>query len=698
MARKHNTWTLDGRPCVREAPNHFELELGIAPSRGVVTMKESDAQAIATGNNAVDLVWEDTVKGNTVTISGLYVERVEPFSPAREGQESVVLVRLHDDRALGQYRRISGYYNHLREDRSSYLAPTINGASAWTFDELLQKIIDKLGWGITASTGITWVPQNVTWEWTPAPDALEALLREVGWSVIRQPDGTYELVDLGESSSFTPADKPHIIAHTKKPTDQAHKTPSTVRLAFRVLRARGFTFEAVMQHDGQTADNSDAATPQNQSRGVWDTIANVLGEWNVTAEQVNKAFYAKRNSNGWDQIVESLGGDDLGHTRMAQIRRQWYRYFRLKDTDRDKILPLASMNPTASAQTGREVWLEPQLQSVVSWHKIGHGLNKEGKPGKEIVALRDETGFPPYPIRVVNTREGIIEFQTPGNRPLMGVSHVRNTGHVEQDWDLVANETVRVIVGYWKKFTTSDFEDDYYIVSQDVGGETNGETLTMRVPDPYIIETYDTGAGDFTKVNQATIDAAAQAFLAQHIRKYDVPDPEEWVYGGVSPDQKLTADLNAIRWEAQNGEIRTTLRAWEPFGASRNATSPADRAKQFVLRAKEQHILTPSQVPAGGGAGASGGGGDLGSFENAGPLIKDHGSGQRAGYQGYDDPEGGFVGPAHDARLLVAEDWTQGEEESPCEGAPQTTKSAHRKGQLVNTPSLAQVTKSAGVG
>jgi hypothetical protein len=662
--------TLGGKPCVVEGPTFFEVEPGVTPSRGAVTMFDTDAAALKRQNTGHDLVLNDGVR--SVTAKSLYIARVETLSPIPGSAESkssaVVVVHLEDPRSLWRDVSVTGQFNVLREDgTTNYLTnTTASGTTPHTWAQLVQKCTDALGLGITPPD-VDWTPQNVQWEFAPAATALEALLRPVGYTIAWQPTtNTYELLDLTDTgSSYTPSG--NIVSFVTQSRDVPHDRPATAQIAFRVFRSKAFTFEAVMQHDGAlVAGVAGSATAED---GEWATLSTVLGDWGSSVARVNSLHQSCFTTQAPKDLVDHFGGGDVGRKRLEAVRQQAYRFFRINATDKATVVPLTPLRPDTGSVSGVETYLAAKLSSLTYFlpsRDVGDytGIRGNSKNGE---AYNTITGVPPFPVRIVNPTEGIIKVHTPWHLPLTS-AQVRDNGNgaLPQDWVLVP-QTVSAEVGYFKKFSdSSDATADYYKVTKDLTTPNNGKTKTFLAPHVFLREVYDTGSASFTQVNKTDIDTVANDFLDRFAKTFDLPDPIEHLLVGIDTQQALTSTVTGIRWDASDG-MTTLIRQFSVSGINALALSPAARAKQFALSAESAVLLNPSAMTSGGR------GGDLGSLDNHAPMLKDHGTTDRgAGDASYALPN--FINEA-EVGLLVAADMTiPASKEKQCPEKPQITK------------------------
>ncbi len=661
--------TFGGKPCYGPAANYFALEFGTAPSRGIFTMLASDAEALSPENTSYDAIFTDE-RGKAITITGLYIERTE-IAPGGAGfgagAPNFVQVVVHDDRWFGKSETIAGSRNQFLEDQVSYDPRTVKSGVPFTYDELLQECFDELGWDVQAGTGIDWSPK-VDWEWSNAAGALQGLLDQIPYDVVRQIDGAYDLVKLADPpENFEPSDQGSVVSDVQKTVDRAHKRPESVKLAFRILRQKEITMTAVMQHDGE--DGSGDATPTNKA-GEWFPVNTVMGVWNKSAAWAQRAFYLAKNNRVPKTVARQLGPGELGSRRLRTMVSQFYRYFRVNDSDRDEVVPLVPIRAEVGTQTGRETYLGVLAANDIQYHtlaRVAAGMKDPVRGTPVAGVLRTQTGRPPWPVRIVDPREGVIEFRS--TRPITAAVRRLNGGLQEQDFECIAH-TVKVSVAYWKKpVTVTTSKTAYHTKEVSSTGPNNGRTQTFLITAPYAREVF-TG-GSFSLVNQTEIEDYATKFATEWLKQFDVPSPREVRIEGIGEQDALGADVYSIVWEGTTNGLSTVYRLYDENPWRSTSRPTADRSREFTLKA-EQRTLVAADVPeafiSGGGLGL-----DLGSLTVERPIFKDHETGQRAPSEGYPDPQGGFVNQTM-ALLLVAQDFSQGPSgEDPCEGKGQET-------------------------
>lgn len=640
--------TFGGKSCYAEGANYFNLEPGVTPSMGVVTLRFEDLDALKTENTGHTLVIKDGL-GGSVSIGDLRVIRSEVFSGVglETEADTMMMVTVADPRYLWQFTDVFGHYNALADDGISYIAnTTASGTTPHSFDQLLQKCFDALDLNLTAATNESWVPQNVHWEGTPASTAMAKLLQDAGYTIAWNPvQGTYSVIDLtDDSATYTPSGT--IVSHSKQKRDRGAERPQTARVAFRVLRQKQFTLEAVLEHDGADRIGSSVSTA---AAGEWQAASTVLSDWGIDTATVNRGFYSWFVTNQPQSIIDRLGGAVLGQKRLNRIRDQYYRVFRINATDRDSVVPLIPINPEVGKATGRTMWTDARPGNNCEHHFFWR------VPGGD--RLKNATGIPHVDVKIVNPRDGVVAFMTPNATPITGVRRVGASNNITQDYVLEPG-TVSAIVGYFKKFSSaSDPSADYHMVTKNLKYPNNGKTKTFLAPHTFLREIDESGS--FTKQNQTEIETEANNFLDRYAATFDQPDPETYLVAGIDSRKMLGSGVTAIRWNAKGG-VTTLMRLHDKFGINALSIAPAARARQFALAAEPAVLMNPSSY--GGGRG-----GDLGSLDNHAPLLKDHGTLERTvGTVQSETPN--FVNEA-EVGLLVASDRSMPKSgDNPCEG------------------------------
>ena len=678
--------TFGGKPCY-EGNNYFAIELGIAPSRGVVTMLEDDAKAL--GNGAQTLKISDD-HGGTVSIVDLYVVQTEPVATPiakTSGQGAIVEVHLEDKRSLWAWPVISapgGGYNVMREDRKTYHTNTLNGSTPWTWDQLVGKCLTALGVTLTPATGLTWVPLNVKWRMANAAAAMEALLRDVGWDIALKPDGTFDLVNLDTPpKSFTPSNS--VVSHVVRRRDSANEKPQTARVAFPVLREKPLTFEAVLQDDGNSSAQ-DGSYSANE--GAWVKADTLLPIWGSSLAKWRAGYYAVAGPGAKNEAAVALsianhGGGQVGEGRVRKIRDQLFKCWRVSDTDRASILPLTPLRAKSTAQTGREVLLAVMPASTIRYHlpRWSEGTWQYASGNRMSPWFIERTGRPPWPVRIVDAAEGVIEFLT--EYPVTGITIHGNGGGLPQDCGL-EDGTIKVACGYFRKFVSSaDPEADLYIYSKSLGADHNGKTKTFLAEDLVLREVYNAGSADFDKQNQTELDDAAEKFLVAYARGFDEPNPEEYTVEGIDSTQTLGRDVRAILWtcHGRSTGVRTTYRLYDHAAINPFSKQPWIHAREFALEAERVQLLDPSHV----GHGAGGGFG-MGGLDGHPPALADVETGQRNPHHA-SQPWAGWINDEC-VGLLCAEDWSDIEKTG-------TTKKTQITRAAWDTPPVTTVTPRA---
>ena len=633
--------TFGGKPCYIPGPNNFELGLGISPSRGSVTMKQTDVDALTLQNTAQVLVINDGQR--TLTIRELYVTGTESTAPVKSG-ENMVTVRFEDKRSFWRFRNVAGQFNKLEEDGVTYRVGTAKGLTPFTFDELLKIPLAALGVNITPATGITWIPENIDWQLAPAGAALAALLSEVGFDIALKPDGTFELIDLrlAAAAGFSVPSGLTELARTKQRRDVAHTKPKTARIGFRIVRTRfSDQWEPVLQDDGEkrnvSGDASGTATPK---RAIWRNADVVLQGWGSSLDQINRAWYAKLDPQAQDSIVNKLGGGDIGASRWRLIKAQLYRYWRFTDTNRPVILPLlpigASQNTDAGHIAATGSWC-----FLARWHVM-----RRDNGGLANGFFRNRTGAPPWQVRIVDARDGVVGF-IGGSGPLAHTKKLPGKpGLGPHDFGLEKPpKGPSILIAFHKKVVAATTggpptapaapqagapavilnEADYFFVTKAGGGSNNGETKTFLADHTVLRQTLDRSSGTFVSDNESSVKKWGDAFLTAYFRQFDVPDPEEVELAGVDPQAKLDSTARAIAWDFANGvtsRYRLNIdRSLDRFGLGRRAR---EKSKSIAVAAESEVVVRQSGFSTAGGGGGGGPTAPQGPFGGTPPGLVDY--------------------------------------------------------------------------
>ncbi len=685
--------TFGGKACYAEGQNGFNLEPGTTASFGIVTMRQKDVQALTMANTGHTLEIKDP-EGGSVKIKNLYVVRTELLSGVsfKEGKvakdaegDNILSVHVADARWKWSFTDIVGHYNVLTEDGINYdTNTTASGTTPHTLDELLQKCWDKLDIKVDGKTGVEWTPQNVHWEFTTVAVAAAVLLRQAGWTLAWDPEkDSYSLLDLTQTkaSGFKP--NTTIFSHSEQKRDLGAERPKTAKVAFRVMRQKQFTMEAVLKHDGK---NKGGSVLTSAAIGEWQTASTVLSDWGIDETRVKKGYYSWFATNGPnDKIISDLGGGDLGRSRLQSIRNQYRRFFRIGGTDRTGVVPIVPINPEVGKATGRTFWTEARPGTNISWH-LFHRISGKGRL-RNYPAGGPGDSVPAFDVRIVNPRDAVVEFLTPNDLPVCKVNTAPGkAGYSPQDY-ILESTTVTCVLGYMKKFANANTpEDDYHLVEKTLKTPNNDKEKTFLAPHGFLIELFENG--DFTKQNQTELEEEANNFLDRYAATFDMPDAEEYLCAGIDKHKTLTNGVTAIRWNASDGAT-TMFRLNDKFGINPLTLSPAARQRMFALSAEPATILNPS------GFGGGGKGGDLGSLDNHAPLLKDHGTHERVAANVINEVPS-FVNDAEVGLLIASDRSMKPSGKSPCKGKKkaraqrtQTTRTGRQGGST-------QITRGAG--
>ncbi len=670
--------TFGNKPLYIPGPNYFTLSIGSAPSSGTITMTLRDLTDLRANNTGFVLKMSDGQR--SLSVKDLYIREVQHQNPIHTGAAMVNVV-IEDKRALFQFHQLFGDFNKLREDGKSYRASSVQAGVPFTFDEILQKILDELETGTTAKTGIDITPNDIKWAGAPAQSMLHAMLSAASWDIALKPDGTFEMIDLAATGSFTPPAGFTIWGDTEERPDTAHRVPGTLRLLFRIYREEETaSWEPVLQYDEDQGTGLDDAGNVvgtiTKHKGEWDTVSNVIASMGSSETYMRATHYRV----GDEKVIwNALGGGEKGRQRLAYIRGHIYKYWRFTDTDRDTKLPLQSMRGVTGTTTGRETALPPTVTRA-DWHaQRRSGFGPFFRP-------IDATGRLPWNVRVVDRREGIVEVNSP--RPLTKTTRLpQKSAFYASGFALAAPKAPTIQIGYYKKYSV-DPKDDYHVRERSVGAKNNGKTLTKLDPRIVLREVRALG-GSFTTQNATEVNQAADEFLTEWEDRFVIPDPRQVRIAGVDPSIRLTSQVRAITWRWESG-LETSLRINSDRSPDRFGLGYSSRLRsaKFAGQAEAASLVLFDTV-AGAGAGKH----DTGALGQTPPEHRDFAEIRELG-RGYDEAEAIFVNPQY-AGLLVAEDWRVKPSGETCK-ARQTTPgpSGPRQGKL--TPPAGGTATSGG--
>lgn len=661
MATTTPLWKFAGFPCYGGAATRFELPLGTAPGEGSVILTEVDAETLALDNTAYSLEISETVGGG-LTIDNLYVHRMEPLISQGAGSKAV-RVYFRDERwKWAKAPGFPGTFNLRRESGDAWFSTTVNSGKPWTFDELLQKVIDKLGIDLTASTGAS-LTVTLQSNYAPAGTVLAALLRQVPWDLARQPDGSYELVQTDDVGDWDPPQLPKA-GFTKSRRDLGAERPAVARIIFKRLRAKEFTsWEPVLKADG-FAGSSD--TNESYQAGEWVNAHTLLSFWGLSPSNARRAFYtfrARREHKTSVAVIDRLGGGDIGHARWRHIVQTLYRVYRLSDTDRPKILPLVKMQSLTGRQTSREVFLGASAGDCVFHVRRADpgGYTLQGARRSFFAVVEDF--IPPWPVRIVDPADGVVEFA--GALPICRIRPYKGTGTVEEDFELEAPEQVRIIVGWVKKGST-DPDDDHFIVEKELPSPNNGLTQDFVIDDAFYREYFLSGSWD--PQNESDLGNAASTILDRFAETFQQRDGERYTFVGVDAGARIDGTCRSILWETDDRGTSSTYRCYEDQPLHGILSNKA-REVQIALSAERKKLIDVGSLGGGGG-----GGHQFGSLDNAEIPWKEHSSGDRAPVSGLDERSYSFFTPVEGGLFIVSERIRPPSGDDPCKGAPQVTK------------------------
>lgn len=650
-----------GKPVYTGGPGQFELTLGIAPARGACVMRAADVAALQAKHTPFELSLHDGA--HSLSLKKLYIQEVEYLAPTQAG-EAMVIVRFADQRATWVHapKPFGGFYNIRKENGSSFITASTNGGTAWTYDQLLQKVLDALELNVTAATGIT-ATASIEAERAPAHAVLARLLDDMPVDLAFKADATPHLIAFSAQGSYPFPSGHTTIGFSSEQADAAHVTPKTLRASVRVFReVATASWEAVLQYEGSEAA---AASPSGtggtgspaESVAGWGPVADVLQHWGVTLDFVHRMFYTCDSTEQQERyFIPKLGGGEKGQRRLKQIKEQLYRYWRLDVSDRDNVLPLvpltAGTQDTADHETAKEIYCTSADTHVSS-------RDTEGRLKSEY--FKNYTGAATHlPVSIVDAKDGIVRFHH--ERPLCRVTPRNAKTHLmKQDSVLQTPTPPTIMVGHYKKFS-ADPLDDQYTREIETDQLNNGGVFDKLAERLVLRESFDSsGAGSWTKLNQTAVDAYLDTFLAQWKREYQVPTPATIEIAGVGPEKALTNVVRAIEWTWAEGRITVRYRIFSDRTPSRYGLGA--RARTRGIKVAERAEDAGSDLPW-DKAGGKGGGGFVGMFGGTPPPLRDFEQSRHRGAMGT-DWEVGFGNPDNGV-VLVAEDWRNGKTGKEC--------------------------------
>jgi hypothetical protein len=190
--------------------NAFSTALGMEPGRGKLLMRFYDLNSLDL-NSEHDLTFSGTDKAHKYTFKRITVRAAECISPGGAGAPNAVfLVDVSDRREDLAKIPIDKAYNVSALDGTEFLANTLNGGAAWTWQGIVDNIVTALGLS-TSEFVLPFTPQgqpeNLTYWGVFAWYALNDVLDRIACAV--QYDGatdTFSIVRLGVADSEASAE------------------------------------------------------------------------------------------------------------------------------------------------------------------------------------------------------------------------------------------------------------------------------------------------------------------------------------------------------------------------------------------------------------------------------------------------------------------------------------------------------------
>ncbi|KKM79074.1 hypothetical protein LCGC14_1353610 [marine sediment metagenome] len=197
-----NEITYHGRNILEGPQNYFRLTTGVTPSFGFFRMSVVDVDYVLTTQAGVPGALVFSSDQGDVTLYNIYMVKSTSISAYEDMVCNVVLA---DERILWQYTYGTVDYNTYQTSRligtAEFELENLNGASEWTFSELIAAVETILGIGSITFTPPTRNPRNIIGANIPGPCILQQLLIALQSYVtidLQVADPTYTIYTLGD--------------------------------------------------------------------------------------------------------------------------------------------------------------------------------------------------------------------------------------------------------------------------------------------------------------------------------------------------------------------------------------------------------------------------------------------------------------------------------------------------------------------
>jgi len=197
-----NTITYHGKPLVESPQGFFKLTTGVEPSFGFFRMAVADVEYVLTTQGGAPGALIFSSDQGDVTLYNIYMVKSLSVPAVTDAVCDVVLA---DERILWQYTYGTADYNTYNANRlvgvSDFELENLNGASEWTFAELITALKTILDIATLTVTPPTRKPRNIIGKNIPGPCILQQLLIALQSYItidLQIADPTYAILALGD--------------------------------------------------------------------------------------------------------------------------------------------------------------------------------------------------------------------------------------------------------------------------------------------------------------------------------------------------------------------------------------------------------------------------------------------------------------------------------------------------------------------
>jgi len=197
-----NEVSYHGRAIIEGPQGFFKLTTGVEPSFGFFRMKVEDVEYILTTQGGAPGALVFSSAQGSVTLYNIYMVKSLSVPAVADVICDVVLA---DERILWQYTYGTADYNTYKTDRligvSDFELENLNGASEWTFAELITALKTILGIATLTVTPPTRKPRNIVGKNVSGSCILQQLLIALQSYItvdLQIADPTYAILALGD--------------------------------------------------------------------------------------------------------------------------------------------------------------------------------------------------------------------------------------------------------------------------------------------------------------------------------------------------------------------------------------------------------------------------------------------------------------------------------------------------------------------